>query len=48
MQLVEFSYPAVDLSIYDAPNYSGRCMVSFYENDKTLCDSSVYIVDIDR
>lgn len=45
MNPTTFSYPAVNLDIYGS-NYTGECMVSFYEHDKTLSDANVYIVDI--
>lgn len=47
MNLPTYSYPAVNLSIY-APNHTGKCMVSFYDHNKTFDDSKVYIVDINR
>ncbi|XP_055305143.1 uncharacterized protein LOC129569919 [Sitodiplosis mosellana] len=42
-----FSYPAVNLGVY-ASNQIGKCMLSFFEHDKSLDDANVYIVDTDR
>ncbi|XP_031632213.1 uncharacterized protein LOC116346353 isoform X2 [Contarinia nasturtii] len=47
MNSVGFSYPATNLSIY-APGHIGICMLSFYDQDKAISDSSTYIVDVDQ
>lgn len=47
MDRSEFTYPDVDLGLY-APNFTGRCGISFYEREETGEQQRVYIVDIDQ
>lgn len=47
MNITGFSYPPVDLSMY-APNFTGKCAISYYEPEKNIQDSIVCIVDVER
>lgn len=47
MDRSEFTYPAVDLGIY-APNFTGKCGISFYERDPADEELRIYIVDLEK
>lgn len=47
MDRSDFTYPAVNLGIY-APNFTGKCGISFYEQDEADDKLRVFIVDIDQ
>lgn len=47
MDRSDFTYPAVNLDIY-APNFTGKCGISFYERDEADEKLRIYIVDIEQ
>lgn len=47
MDRSDFTYPAVNLSIY-APNFVGKCGISFYERNETGEKLRIHIVDIEQ
>lgn len=47
MDRSEFTYPAVNLVIY-APNFTGKCGISFYEHDEADEELRIYIVDLEQ
>lgn len=47
MDRSEFTYPAVNLGIY-APNFTGKCGISFYEHDEADEELRIYIVDLEQ
>lgn len=47
MDSSDFSYPAVNLSIYK-PNFTGECLLSFFDLNKEHYGERVHIVDVDQ